>query len=390
MGTIIPRKRKNGTTAYMARIRIKREGKIVHEETETFDRRPAAAGWIGKREEELSKPGAIERAKIVADDPILADVIDVYTSDSEKELGKTKAQVLRTIKTYPIAKKRCSQIDAIAISDFAKSLDSAPSTRGNYLSHLSTIFTVAKPLWGYPLDPAQMAEATVALRKLGIISKSNERDRRPTLDELDLIMTHYTDRQRRRPDSLPMTRLIGFAIFSTRRQEEITRITWADLEEDHSRVMVRDMKNPGEKIGNHVWCDLPEPALRIIQAMPRTAAEIFPFDCKSISASFTRACQFLKIEDLHFHDLRHDGVSRLFELGNNIPHAAAVSGHRSWKSLQRYTHIRQRGDKYAGWKWLDAITSKPVLDNGRFLAGDQDGGDDRDHDGSADQGISHG
>jgi integrase len=77
----------------------------------------------------------------------------------------------------------------------------------------------------------------------------------------------------------------------------------------------------------------------------------FPANTDAISAAFTRACKFLRIEDLHFHDLRHDGVSRLFELGWNIPQVACVSGHRSWASLKRYTHIRQRGDKYAGWKW---------------------------------------
>jgi len=49
-------------------------------------------------------------------------------------------------------------------------------------------------------------------------------------------------------------------------------------------------------------------------------------------------------------------VSRLFELGYTIPHAAAVSGHRSWVSLKRYTHIRQTGDKYAGWKWLSEVS----------------------------------
>jgi integrase len=54
---------------------------------------------------------------------------------------------------------------------------------------------------------------------------------------------------------------------------------------------------------------------------------------------------------LHFHDLRHEGISRLFEAGWDIPHVALVSGHRSWSSLQRYAHIRQRDDKYAGWRW---------------------------------------
>lgn len=125
----------------------------------------------------------------------------------------------------------------------------------------------------------------------------------------------------------------------------------------NGRVMVRDMKNPGEKIGNDVWCDLPAPALRIIKAQPRIADEIFPYSAGAMSAAFTRACAFLEIEDLHFHDLRHEGTSWLFETGYNIPHAAAVTGHRSWTSLKRYTQLRQRGDKFAGWTWLDAVTT---------------------------------
>jgi hypothetical protein len=28
-----------------------------------------------------------------------------------------------------------------------------------------------------------------------------------------------------------------------------------------------------------------------------------------------------------------------------------VSGHRSWQSLKRYSHLRQSGDKYQNWKW---------------------------------------
>lgn len=364
MGTIVVRPRKNGAKAYMAKIILKREGKVIHRETETFDRRPAAAAWIARREDELSKPGAIERAKAATNDPPLSMVIDRYIDESEKEIGRTKAQVLRTIKTYDIAGKRCSQIESDTIADFAKQLDVEPQTRGNYLSHLASIFAIARPMWKYPLDYAAMKDAQTVLRKLGIISKSKERDRRPTLDELDRLMTYFQDRQRRRPKSAPMCRLIAFALFSTRRQEEITLLAWADLDEEHSRILVRDMKHPGQKEGNDTWCDLPEPAMRIIKATPRTGPLIFPYSTDAIGAAFTRACAFLGItkdempdeQRLHFHDLRHEGVSWLFETGLNIPHAAAVSGHRSWTSLKRYTQLRQRGDKYAGWKWLDVLT----------------------------------
>ncbi len=42
---------------------------------------------------------------------------------------------------------------------------------------------------------------------------------------------------------------------------------------------------------------------------------IFPYDGKSVGAAFRRQCRELKIEDLHFHALRHEGTSRLFEAG---------------------------------------------------------------------------
>jgi len=92
--------------------------------------------------------------------------------------------------------------------------------------------------------------------------------------------------------------------------------------------------------------------LALCAALPSTA---LGWATTTISAAFTRACQFLEIDDLHFHDLRHEGISRLFEMGKTIPQVAAVSGHRTWNSLKRYTHLRQAGDKYAGWKWLPVV-----------------------------------
>ena len=271
MGTVIPRKRSNGSTGYQAQLLIKRAGKIVHREGRTFDRKQAAAAWLEKREKELAKPGALERLR--APDPILAAVIDRYTDESIKKIGRTKAQVLRAIKTYDIASKTCSEITSTDVIAFANQLiiKVTPQTVANYLSHLAAVFAVARPAWGYPLDQTAMKDAFVVAKRLGIASKSRERDRRPTLDELDKIMVHFGERLKRRPASIPMQKVIGFAIFSTRRLEEITRILWKDLDVEGSRVLVRDMKNPGEKIGNDVWCELPVEAMQIVLSMPKKA-----------------------------------------------------------------------------------------------------------------------
>src|SRR5258708_11385738 len=356
MGMVIPRKLGDGSTRYQAQLLIKSAGKIVHREGRTCEWKQAGVAGVERRENEFARPGGLERLK--EQDPPLATVIDRYVDESIKEIGRTKAQVLRAIKSYDIANKNCSKIGSEDIVAFANQLVAkmTPQTVANYLSHLGAVFAIAKPAWKYPLDQSAMKGAFVVTKRLGISSKSRERDRRPTLGELDKLMEHFGTRSKRRPSSAPMHKLIACAIFSTRRQYAITRISWDDLDTEGSRVLVRDMKNPGEKIGNDTWCDLPPQALQIILSMPKSSDEIFPYTTDAIAAAFTRAGQFLEIDHLHFHDLRHAGCSRLFQIGLNIPRVASVSGHRSWTSLKRYTHLRQTGDKYAGWKGLPVVT----------------------------------
>lgn len=351
MGTVTARKRKDGSIGHTAQVRVKRGGKVVHTEAKTFDRAPAARAWLVKRERELAEPGALESA--VKEDPTLKEAILRYKKESKKDIGRTKKQVLRCIEEADIGALKCSEVTSQTIVAFAHSLNVKPQTVGNYVSHLAAVFTVAKPAWGYPLEMQQINDARVVLKKLGSSSRSQERDRRPTIDEMDRILAHYVKMEKRERAEIPMVKIILFAMFSARRQEEICRLAWADYEGD--RVLVRDMKHPGQKIGNDTWVDLPPEARRVIDSMPRTGGLLFPYNHKSVSTSFTKATAFLAIDDLHFHDLRHEGASRLFELGWNIPHVATVTGHRSWVSLKRYSHLRQTGDKWAGWKWLDIV-----------------------------------
>ena len=49
--------------------------------------------------------------------------------------------------------------------------------------------------------------------------------------------------------------------------------------------------------------------------------------------------KILGIEDLHFHDLRREGASRLAEDGATIPEIQQVSLHESWSSLEIYVRM---------------------------------------------------
>ena len=361
MGSITIRKRADGSESFLAQITIKRNGKIVHREAQTFERRPAATRWIKKREGELKAPGQAEaaaEAKREEQDefnPPLCDVIEDYVDTSRKKIGKTKAQVLGVIQKSTLAKKRCRSVKSSDVVAYLEELYDGgrqASTVGNYLSHLQAVWVLARAAWGYELEPSIIEDARKAAKRLGLIGKSRKRDIRPTLEQVRQLLMHFSIK---RAGSNPMGLIMMFAIFSTRRLDEITRIRWSDYEPENSRILVRDMKHPGDKEGNDTWVELPPEAMEIIELMPRTHDQIFPYNTGAVGTAFTRACQFLQFDNLHFHDLRHEGVSRLFEMGRDIARASLVSGHRSWSSLQRYTHIRHSGDRYANFGWREMI-----------------------------------
>lgn len=352
MPTIVERKARSGETSYLAQI-VRR--KYQHSESRVFKTRKLATAWAAKRELEIDLAIAEGRPLTVAVPtaiPTLGEVIRKYIETSRK-MGRSKGQCLRTILSeYKIVDLRCDQITSKTLVDFAGQLaqrPASPSTILNYMSHLSSIFRIAGPAWGYPLDAAHMRSALAVCKHLGVTSKAQKRDRRPTLDELERLLDHFDAQIASRPKTMPMSLIVLFALFSSRRQAEITRLTWADYDRAGKRILVRDMKHPGDKIGNDVWCDLPDPCCAIIKSMPRLKKEIFPYDSKSVGTNFTRACKTLAIDDLCFHDLRHEASSRLAEMGLTVPQMAAVTGHRSWGSLQRYTHVRRTGDRFAGW-----------------------------------------
>ncbi|WP_225773225.1 site-specific integrase [Pseudomonas sp. Marseille-Q5115] len=365
MGSITVRKRKDGSTGYTAQIRIMKKGVTVYQESQTFERKAVAQAWLKKREAELAEPGALDKANRKG--VTVKSMIEKYVLEYEKirPLGKTKRATLTAISLSALGSIEDAQLTSQHIVEYANDRmqkDGVQAqTVGNDLAHLGAVLAVAKPAWGYEVDETAMAHARRVLKKMGAVSRSKERERRPTIKELERILGYFAEMRDRRRQQTDMVRVIGFALFSTRRQEEITRIRWDAMDEERQAVLITDMKNPGQKWGNDVWCHMPDEAWAILKSMPRTGEFVFPYNSRSISAAFTRACHFLEIEDLHFHDLRHDGVSRLFELGWDIPQVASVSGHRDWNSMRRYTHLRGKGDRYAGWEWVQKIITGPTI-----------------------------
>ena len=67
---------------------------------------------------------------------------------------------------------------------------------------------------------------------------------------------------------------------------------------------------------------------------------IFSYKPRGLSGEFLKLCRRTGIDDLRFHDLRHEATSRLFEKGLNPVEVATITGHKDTKMLMRYTHLR--------------------------------------------------
>lgn len=121
------------------------------------------------------------------------------------------------------------------------------------------------------------------------------------------------------------------------RQGEILSLRWEHVDLQHGVAHLPTTKNGAPR-------DVPlsRKARNYLQMLPtQLNGNIFSYTSSGFKSAWRTALQELKIENLHFHDLRHEAISRFFELGTlNVIEVAAISGHRSLNMLKRYTHLR--------------------------------------------------
>lgn len=253
---------------------------------------------------------------------------------------RTKTLTLQTwIKTH--GQFSLAEITADSLIEWAtrRAKEVSGATIAVDLAYLGVVLRTAKELWRLPVDDTIARTARGSLKYLGVSAKSKHRERRPTQKEIDDICLFFTVKRRQK---VPMEDLILFAIETAMRLGEILNLRWEDINHDDMTIIIRDRKHPTEKKGNDQEVPLLGDAYKIIARQEKTDERIFPVAEGTPSSLFPRACAALGIEDLRFHDLRHEGVSRFFEQKYSIEQVALLSGHRDWKMLARYTQVRAK------------------------------------------------
>jgi integrase len=341
MATIKARRQANGSIRYTAIVRKRVATTIVHREAKTFTHRSAALTWARHREVELENPAALTGKKHEA--VRLAELIRWYidTFETISKWQRSKQTHLEFLERHSIGKANVLTLTSAMLIDHVRTrrADGAgPATVINDLVWIGVVLRAAKNVKELPVRPEITQEASSACRELRLIRKPRRRARRPTVAELARLREHFASRDRRA--QIPMQAMVDFAIASARREAEICRLEWRDNDTTARTGLVRDAKHPTSKEGNHRRFKYTPEAWAIVERQPRTSEYIFPYEPKSVGAAFTRACHLLGIQDLRFHDLRHEATSRLFERGYQIHEVAQFTLHDSWNELKRYTNLK--------------------------------------------------
>lgn len=198
-----------------------------------------------------------------------------------------------------------------------------------FLSPIQRMFEVAMDEWDIPLR-----ENPLSRFKLKVID--NKRQRRLLHGELDGLIE--AGKKTRNPLVLP---IILFAIETAMRRGEILALRVRDIDLERHSATVRESKNGYSRtipLSSAAVTLLTDAIGRMDEKDRQKNGRLFPTTPIALRLAWDRLTKRARIDDLHFHDLRHEAISRLFELGLTVPEVASVSGHRDMRMLFRYAH----------------------------------------------------
>lgn len=289
----------------------------------TFDTKAEGQRWAAEVEGDMSRARFVDLRE--AEQTTVAEALERYrreVSDFKKGSRQEGIRIDRWIES-PLA---CKSLAALKSTDLAAWRDAkiaggiSPATVRLDIAIISHLYTVASKDWGINglTNPCSM---------LRMPKGSKSRDRRPTAKELRAVMEaaaliHW---------ELPA--VIELAADTAMRRSELILLR---REQIRGKVAyLEDTKN-----GERRAVPLSNRARELIAALPaRLDGRVFALTPNLVSNYFPKSCQAAGIDDLTFHDLRHEATSRLFERGFSMMEVAAITGHKTLSMLKRYTHL---------------------------------------------------
>lgn len=306
----------------------------------TFDSKREAQRWALKTEAEMAQHVFVCRER--AEKTTLAELLEQYRREvtptkAGADIEKSRINVLLRdeISQYALANLGPKKVAAFRDRRLQKV---SGSTVRRDLALLSAVINHAIREWEYPL-----AANPVSLIRRPKENPARERRLRPEEEaailaelsspdgDIRAANGRYTD-EARNPWIKPFFLL---ALETAMRRSDLLRLRWADIDLDRRTAHVRKSKN---NEGRTV--PLSSKAVAILENLERTeSGEVFPLTPNAVNKAWQRARRKANLDDLHFHDTRHEATSRLFEKSLNVMEVASITGHKDLTVLKKYTHL---------------------------------------------------
>lgn len=307
-------------------LRVRRQGvKAQHITFDTYEEAEQA-----RRQIEANLSVSIVRDYAIATKVTLRELMQRYLEEIvPRHKGKhvEATRLRRLMRDEPLVDKKLAALSTEDFQDYVydRLTEVAPATVDREIDLFSQVLRYADNVW-------KIAPAESPLKGLQRPKYFNERDRRlSVLEEEALLAAAYADEN---PYIEPA---IILALETAMRRGELLALTLDDIDFDRRHALVRDSKN-----GRSRKVPLSKRALEVIHALPMTeSGRLLDLSSNALKiAFFRRVIPSSGVVDFHFHDLRHEGISRLAESGKfQMIELQAISGHRDNRMLQRYAHL---------------------------------------------------
>jgi integrase len=306
------------------------------QQSQTFITKSDAEKWARQIENEIDRGVFVSRAE--AEATTLFSALERYKREVSrlKKGYEQERYVIAALRQHKLAKRSLASLkssDVAAYRDELLAGGLAAATVRLRLALLSHLFTTASSEWNIPVvNPIANVRAPRA---------DNSRERRLDGDEETRLLVALGDSGAGERANVWILPVVVFAIETGARQSEIISLVWKDVDLDRRVARIRGIDGRSLK-NDDTYRDVPlsSRAIETLRALPRAiGGKVFPTTASAIKQSWMRACKRAEIENLHFHDLRHEATSRLAEIFA-LHELMKITGHKDTRMLARYYHPR--------------------------------------------------
>jgi integrase len=305
----------------------------------SFDTKAAAEAWARRSESEMDRGVFVDRSE--AERNTFGDLLKRYAEEisPQKKGGPGEILRIRKLGTDPLAQYKVSAVSSKVIADYRdrRLAKVSGSTVNRELTLIGHILNVARKEWGIHLETNPVSVIRRPRENRARNRRLSPGDERRLLDELAPSPRDDHGRFEAGGSRNEWVRpVVIIAIETAMRRSEILSLRWADVFLDDRYVRLHDTKN-----GEARDVPLSSRAVATLSGLPRhISGRVFPITPDALKKVFVRACERARLENLHFHDLRHEATSRIAERLDNILELSAVTGHKTVQMLKRYYHPR--------------------------------------------------